>query len=383
MKNTAQDTNNLRSNWNAFQNKAKQSVVFSNFAYKQTDEAMKAMANQLPEGYELFLMTDHADKKELGKASFRCAAFVNHATREIVFTTAGTRPQANKKGLHDLIDDGMLIAHNKPRKMKSAQILNEMVLDSLGDEAKNYKFHFTGHSLGAAMAEIQAADMDIRLTDRGQRAEHQISAITFENPGTKPIVEKMYRKAGMKPNEHIPNLQFHEFNNRDNLINTLNQQTGKTYTIIPDQQKERNPTRSQMVFAVLSRKVESKMGPLAAKVFKLLSPGGVSDNLMSEHRLANFDTVLVKEQGGVQLDQGRTVLLKTAYAEINAETSVANKPIQEKSKSNSILNNKNLQASVKKVVNEMKGQIQEKASKTTKRVASKIPPNKNKGHERY
>jgi hypothetical protein len=60
-----------------------------------------------------------------------------------------------------------LIAQKKPAKMNPAQILNDMILDSLGEQAKDYKFHYTGHSLGAAMAEMQAVDMDIKLQQKG------------------------------------------------------------------------------------------------------------------------------------------------------------------------------------------------------------------------
>lgn len=315
MSKTAQVVKDSHPDWQAFNGKAAQAVVFSNYAYSQKDEEMQAMADQVPEGYELFLMTDHV--QEVGEASFRCVAFMNQNTKEIVFATAGSRFGMDEKGIADIYDDALMVAHNKPRKMNPAQILNDMVLDSLGDKAKEYKFHYTGHSLGAAMAEMQAADMDIKLTKKGLKAEgkgekDQISAVTFENPGTKPMIEKMYEEAGL-PKENISKLNFCEFNNRKNMINSLNEQTGRTYTIVPHSQKERNPSLTQMVFEVVSKIVGSEISPLLGKAIGLLAPGGILDDLKSEHTLDNFNEVFVKKEGKVKGKEGEVISLEEAY----------------------------------------------------------------------
>jgi hypothetical protein len=300
--------------WKSFNKKAREAVFFSNYAYSEKDKEMQELADKMPKGYEMFLMTDHVDDSK--EASFRCVAFMNQETKEIVFATAGTRIGSDvKKGLSDLYDDALMVAHNKPRKMNPAQVLNDMILDSLGDEAKNYKFHYTGHSLGAAMAEMQAADMDIKLTKKGLKSEtikNQISAVTFENPGTKPMIEKMYKEAGL-PKENIEKLNFSEFNNRKNMINSLNEQTGKTYTIIPHSQKERNPTLTQMVFEYVA-KIATEVSPLLGKAFGLLAPGGITDNLQSEHSLENFDEVFVQKEGKVKIKGGEIVSLEEAYS---------------------------------------------------------------------
>ncbi len=315
MSKTAQVVKKSHLDWQAFNGKAAQAVVFSNYAYSQEDKEMQAMADQVPEGYELFLMTDHV--KEVGEASFRCVAFMNQNTKEIVFATAGSRFGMDEKGIADIYDDALMVAHNKPRKMNPAQILNDMVLDSLGDKAKEYKFHYTGHSLGAAMAEMQAADMDIKLTKNGLKAEgkgtkDQISAVTFENPGTKPMIEKMYEEAGL-PKENISKLNFCEFNNRKNMINSLNEQTGRTYTIVPHSQKERNPSLTQMVFEVVSKIVGSEISPLLGKAIGLLAPGGILDDLKSEHTLDNFNEVFVQKEGKVKGKEGEVISLEEAY----------------------------------------------------------------------
>ena len=70
MSKTSQVVKESHPDWSAFSGKAEQAVVFSNFVYKQKDEEMQEMADQMPEGYEMFLMTDHVDDNK--EASFRC-----------------------------------------------------------------------------------------------------------------------------------------------------------------------------------------------------------------------------------------------------------------------------------------------------------------------
>lgn len=298
--------------WKVFKDAAARGTVFTRIAYDKAEdqEQMQDLAKFVPEGYELFLMTDHLeDSKE---ASFRCVAFINHENKEIVFATAGTRLGLNQKGFDDLRDDALLTMHYEPKKMESARALNDIILDSLGQEAKDYNFHYTGHSLGAAMAEMQAADMDIKLRQRDLKRsgdKEQLSAVTFENPGTKPVIEKMYKKAGV-PVEEMKNLNFCEFNNRSNIINSLNEQTGHTYEIVPDAQKERNPSSAQMVFEYIA-KYASKLSPMLGKVFSLLAPGGIDSELVKEHALTNFDEVFVQNAGSVKED---VIPLEKAYS---------------------------------------------------------------------
>jgi hypothetical protein len=316
MSNTHQIITSSHSDWRVFYGKAERAVFFSNYAYSQKDKEMQELANKIPQGYELFLMTDHVN--EVGGASFRCVAFMNQNTKDIVFATAGSRFGLDKKGIADAYDDLRLAFHSKPRKMNPAQILNNIILDSLGEQAKDYKFHYTGHSLGAAMAELQAADMDIKLTKKNLKSDqdfNQISAVTFENPGTKPIIEGMYKNADL-PKENISKLNFCEFNNRKNIINSLNEQTGRTYTIIPYSQKERNPSLIQMVFGFVAKTVSSHISSIIGKAFGLLGVGGIFDNLQAEHSLNNFNEIFVKKEGKIKTTGGHITSMEEAYSNI-------------------------------------------------------------------
>ena len=322
--NTNRIINELHPDWKAFSGKAAKGVLFTNFAYKNTDKKMQELASSMPPNYELFLMTDHVE--DVKEASFRSVAFINYEAKEIVFATAGTRAGLNMTGVNDLIDDALLVVQKKPRKMNPAQILNDMILDSLGDAAKDYKFHYTGHSLGAAMAEMQAADMDIKLTQRDYKKENdlaQITAVTFENPGTKKILEKMYEKAGL-PKKCVNNLNLCEFNNRKNVINNLNTQAGRTYTIIPDSQKEK--TLMSMVLEVVAKYLP-KLIPILKPIFKLCNLVGLHFDVISDHKLGNFNEVFVQGKGSVKQD-GQVVALEKAYTDIQPveyDVQIANK----------------------------------------------------------
>ena len=102
MSKTAKVVEESHPDWKVFNGKAAQAVVFSNFAYQQKDDEMQELADKMPKGYEMFLMTDHV--QEVGEASFRCVAFMNQNTKEIVFATAGSRFGMDEKGFADIYD---------------------------------------------------------------------------------------------------------------------------------------------------------------------------------------------------------------------------------------------------------------------------------------
>jgi len=122
----------------------------------------------------------------------------------------------------------------------------------------------------------------------------------------------MYEEAGL-PKENASKLNFCEFNNRKNIINSLNEQTGRTYTIIPHSQEERNPSTVQMVMEVVA-KIATEISPLLGKAFGLLAPGGIMDDLHAEHTLGNFDEVFVQKEGKVKGKDGEIISLEEAYS---------------------------------------------------------------------
>ena len=306
-----------------FQNQAKQDVIFTNFAYGGKDNRSKDLAREIPDNYQLFLLSDYV--QDTDKHEYRCAAFIDYENKEIVFATAGTRPSQPKKLVHDFMDDVMLALDKQPLKTSRAAILNDMILDSLGNEAKNFTFHYTGHSLGAAMAEISAADMDIKMQQRGLRDKDrekgkQISAVSFETPGTLKILENMYKEANLPANENIKDLNLKEFNNRSNIINSSAEQAGQVYEIIPSDQTERKPNLLQRLASYLSKYAmdnsKTMLGRLVGKAFLILAPGGVSLNLHKEHDLDRFDDVFVQQKGLAREKDGPVITIDEALTGI-------------------------------------------------------------------
>ncbi|HJK87486.1 MAG TPA: hypothetical protein QKA14_01355 [Candidatus Megaira endosymbiont of Hartmannula sinica] len=294
---------------NIFFHKEANNSKFIEFAYQQQDEEMEKLKSTLPENYELLLMTDHLNDTNKS-ADLRTVVFINRENKEVVFATAGTRPGLDRKGLNDFYDDAMLALFKSPRKLTPAKILSNMVLDSLGEETKNYKFHFTGHSLGAAMSEIMSANMDIKLKNKygnEYNSSEQIECICFECPGTKKILEKMYEENGLPKNSY-KQLNLTEYNNRDNVINSVLPRAGKEIKISPDKQQERVfgfVKDSAEYCANICSKWKKSCGKILGHLFDFLESGfnaiknGKYDliSLVSDHSLQNFTDVFVNGKG--------------------------------------------------------------------------------------
>lgn len=300
--------------YQVFSNKSSEDVLFTNFAYEKDKKSLQQIADSVDASYQLLMISDHI--QGTSDFSYSCAVFINYENKEIVFANAGTRPALSMFGLHDLIDDALLVLQKQPFKMNQAAELNRIVLNSLGSEAKNFKFHYTGHSLGAAIAELAAADMDIKLRNRELKRSNstQITAITFENPGTKPIIDKIYADAGYDFDSK-KDVRFCEFNNRSNVINNLNTHTSEVYRVLPNNQNARVPSTFELIFEVISNYC-SKINPLLSKIFSLLAPGGIGAELLSDHSLNSFDTIFVQKEGIVRDKSGDVITLGEALTGI-------------------------------------------------------------------
>jgi hypothetical protein len=286
--------------WRAIQNSAKRDVIFTKFAYGDTQalqEELTAEAQKIAPGHEFFLFSDKLD--DTNSFEYRCAVFIDHKNKQVVFANAGTRPNLDLKGFYDLVDDVNLIMHLEPNKLKSASKLNTTVLENLGDSAKDYQFHYTGHSLGAAMADIQAVDMHLQMNTKGIYPEKGISTVTFDNPGAKPIVDKMFKYAGIDPN--LNPIDHNTFNNRKNFINTLNPQVGKTFEIDPEGQEKLNflELTVGLIAKVVSANIKGVAPEFVIKICEWVACGSISKQL-DTHKLAHFEKVFVEEKGKIK-----------------------------------------------------------------------------------
>jgi|GEM_PF-2899818 len=300
--------------WQDYKDTAGRDVLFAHYGYKDAGDMssleLKAMAEKMPEDFEMVLYSDFVDDTKAHK--YRAGVFVNHQTKEVVIASAGTRFGATVAGAHDLYNDAVLAMEKMPPKLKSAGVLNQMLLDSLGDKASEYKFHYTGHSLGAALSDMAAADMAIRCRnanlDLAVGDTKKISTMTFDNPGAKRVVEKMYKNAGLNPSSYSQDADYRGVNNGKNLINQATSHAGRMWEIVPDGQNN-EPNAAQTWAQYIAHKLQ-RITPIISRVIETLSFGGLKRQIDS-HALSNFENVLVKEQGSVR--DADTVSRKKPY----------------------------------------------------------------------
>lgn len=113
----------------------------------------------------------------------------------------------NLENYHDAIEE-------------TATEINDKLKSFLGDDAKNYKISYTGYSAGAALADCAASNMSISLRNQhsdyqiqDQHQQNKISSITFDNPGTQTLIEKMHADA---PNTAITDVSYSNISNEKN-----------------------------------------------------------------------------------------------------------------------------------------------------------------------
>lgn len=290
--------------WKVYQDKAKRDVVFARYAYvggQETDPELQEIADRLPKEYQMILCTDYLDDTK--EHMYKAAVFVNHKTKEVIFANAGTRFGLTMAGAHDIYNDAYLVMEQMPPKLESAGILNQMILDSLGSAASEYKFHYTGHSLGAALSDMAAADMAIRCRQTGitlqTEGEQKISTMTFENPGAQQVIRKMYKANGMDPNEYGKDVDYRGINNKKNLINQTTAHAGKMWEMVIGGDIIEQDL-AQTFAQYLALKLE-KILPIISRIIEVLSFGNIGKQ-MDSHKLTHFDNVLCQNAGGTIRD---------------------------------------------------------------------------------
>jgi hypothetical protein len=141
------------------------------------------------------------------------------------------QPEALKVALKDLVADGLLTLQTMPeKKVNSADNFNKVILQKIIDEKLDIKhFHVTGHSLGAALADIQATFLDELLQNKeyGANEKWEVSTTVFDNPGSRPMIEDFHKKS---PN-YKSKVKYTTINNGVNFINSLNEKPGDVWEI--------------------------------------------------------------------------------------------------------------------------------------------------------
>ena len=276
----------------------KRGLLFSEFAYETsflTQQNLMELHKDIKANHELLLFSDYFDDTKA--YCYRCAVFVNHASKQIVFANAGTRPGFTKEGLSDLRADLNLMLGMLPSRFKSIKKLNQTILENIGQDLENYELVYTGHSLGGAIADLQAADMEISLLEKGIKPK-KISAITFDNPGGKAWKDKLFQIASLDPQESI--VEHIAINNRPNFINTSKLQAGKVLEI--EHPNEYKLNGFELCIAKVAICIKDAIADFAPefiiKILEWMSYGSINQQI-TEHKLDQFVDVIIKGHGQI------------------------------------------------------------------------------------
>lgn len=94
---------------------------------------------------------------------------------------------------------------------------------------KGYKFSITGHSLGAWLAELSAFYCHAYFNYRN------IKAVTFDSPGTVPMINKLQSNIESKDTQvDVNDIEIVTYLSMPNFVNCCNQHLGKVYRIAPE-----------------------------------------------------------------------------------------------------------------------------------------------------
>ncbi|KJV55292.1 alpha/beta hydrolase family protein [Orientia tsutsugamushi] len=118
------------------------------------------------------ILCNSADYKDTNKYGYKAVAFINEKTKEIHVATAGTDP----KNVDDLRDDikGVYM-HGNISKIEPMKAFIDKVVNKIN--AEGYKYTTSGHSLGAVVSDLTAAE----IVSRNLKL---IESTTFDNPGS-------------------------------------------------------------------------------------------------------------------------------------------------------------------------------------------------------
>ncbi|MDX1917060.1 MAG: hypothetical protein SFT68_03660 [Rickettsiaceae bacterium] len=169
--------------------------------------------------------------------------WINEQTKQIAFVSSGTKLDCSKSLnfyaifaiLKDALNDiqlafGYALTQFKCGSLKLwEEFMNSDRIKSLENNGslKDYSVIFTGHSLGAALADATCLAAKIINPDKFK----DISSITFENPGTKLLLQNLVSQLPEHESVELDKLRFNftVINNKPNCINTSFEQFGDVY----------------------------------------------------------------------------------------------------------------------------------------------------------
>ncbi len=160
-------------------------AAFSTNVYENTNQ-------YIPAGWQVLASTTDPKNEYQGRA------YVNHTTREVVIAHRGTIP-----GTEIVWQDiPILFGDRPPQYDQSAIPFNLQIHRQMKNSGmENYHLSFTGHSLGATLAELSIVD-------------NASFGVTFESPGSKPMMDVSQQNYAQ---QHI--ISYNAFPNQINSTN--------------------------------------------------------------------------------------------------------------------------------------------------------------------
>jgi hypothetical protein len=156
----------------------------------------------------------------------KSAAYFNRDNKTIIIATVGSNFTLTKQGYHDVIDDAFIATGNIVPKFNDVKQFINTLIDLVGrDELNEYKIITTGHSLGSVLSDLTA----VYAKSKGLNVSE---SITFDNPGSRPIIEKLLNKPEYKKftvDNLISEINFENYTAAPNIVNTCNKQMGTHY----------------------------------------------------------------------------------------------------------------------------------------------------------
>ncbi|WP_050897495.1 lipase family protein [Orientia tsutsugamushi] len=144
--------------------------------YSSYGERLKGTEKEI-KGIGWKILCNSADYKDTNKYGYKAVAFINEKTKEIHVATAGTDP----KNVNDLRDDIQgVYRHGDISKIKPMKAFIDKVVNNL--DVKDYKYTTSGHSLGAVVSDLTAAEIVSRNLNL-------VESTTFDNPGSYPALD--------------------------------------------------------------------------------------------------------------------------------------------------------------------------------------------------
>lgn len=208
-------------------------IGFSKIAYQVSD----GKEIRLPEGFRVLCTSQNHDS--LVSNYYFGICFINADNTEMIIASAGSRMNSKRYWFWDLCDDLAIFASIFPFKTAAVKKFNNHILEALERERidmRALRMGYIGHSLGAALAEIGAADMQIKLMARrlpihvGE--EKRIFCVSYESPGTTHYLEDIYKKHGLGIHVFHQHVDSICLNHHENIINIYGIQVGRVFRFV-------------------------------------------------------------------------------------------------------------------------------------------------------